>query len=89
MTTIYDCRARRHKVLAGDGICVLCGRRGVTDARHLQPALQVDTATPAPTAEPSPFDCATGRHKVLAGDGICVLCGAQNVADARTIGATA
>lgn len=40
----FDCRARRHKVLAGDGICVLCGARGVVDARHL-------TATPT-TASP-------------------------------------
>lgn len=34
---VFDCRARRHKVLAGDGICVLCGARGVVDARRLPP----------------------------------------------------
>lgn len=33
----FDCRARRHKVLAGDGICVLCGARGVVDARTIPP----------------------------------------------------
>ena len=30
---LFDCKMRRHKVIAGDGICVICGARGVTDAR--------------------------------------------------------
>lgn len=31
----FDCRARRHKVITADGICCLCGARGVIDARRL------------------------------------------------------
>lgn len=46
----FDCRARRHKVLAGDGICVLCGRRGVVDARLLP------DAAPATQGRPTMLD---------------------------------
>lgn len=48
----FDCRARRHKVLAGDGICVLCGSRGVIDARHLPP----------PASAPLPLRPETDDH---------------------------
>ncbi|WP_431795334.1 hypothetical protein [Microbacterium enclense] len=45
---VYDCRrgGRRHKVITTDGICVLCGARGVLDARHF-PALPFDPSAPA------------------------------------------
>lgn len=43
---VYDCRNRRHKVITTDGICVLCGARGVLDARHF-PALPFDPSAPA------------------------------------------
>lgn len=38
--------ARRHKVLAGDGICVLCGARGVIDGRLLPPPPDTRAAEP-------------------------------------------
>lgn len=44
-TPVYDCRRRRHKVITLDGICVLCGARGVTDARTL-PARPYDPTEP-------------------------------------------
>lgn len=46
---VFDCRRRRHKVLAGDGICVLCGRRDVVDARLLpQPLFELAEADSRP-----------------------------------------
>ncbi len=33
--SVFNCRQGRHKVLAGDGICVICGARRVVDARTL------------------------------------------------------
>lgn len=33
--SIFDCSANRHKVITNDGICCLCGARGVIDARRL------------------------------------------------------
>ncbi|WP_438353698.1 hypothetical protein [Microbacterium sp. CJ88] len=51
-TPTFRCIEGRHKVLAGDGICVLCGRRGVTDARALSPTID----TPSPPAPPPLVD---------------------------------
>lgn len=39
---------RRHKVITSDGICVLCGARGVTDARQRPPQ--------SPTPDPERLD---------------------------------
>jgi hypothetical protein len=34
---VFDCKRRRHKVITADRICILCGARGVVDARRLPP----------------------------------------------------
>ena len=38
--------ARRHKVITKDGICVLCGARGVVDGRLLPPPPDLPAAAP-------------------------------------------
>lgn len=41
----YRCRDGQHKVITADHICVICGGKGVTDARITHPATP-ESSTP-------------------------------------------
>lgn len=66
----FNCKQRRHKVITGDGICVICGARGVTDAR-IAPALRGLDVSPTWTVHPvrpgRSFNSRTGWAAVAPG----------------------